>query len=78
MCTKGISPTTSSNLLLRLGICGLIVSQPIGFRLRSTLNRRELSAVETRFTGILFSRKSLSGTVEADTDEQYTKSRSST
>ncbi|MEA5504668.1 hypothetical protein VB735_16425 [Halotia wernerae UHCC 0503] len=44
------------------------MSQLIGFRLRSTLNRRELSAlvlsevevVETRFTGTLFSRNSLS------------------
>ncbi|MBE8968638.1 hypothetical protein IQ277_21165 [Nostocales cyanobacterium LEGE 12452] len=40
-----------------VGICGLIVSQPDGFRLRSTLSHRELSAVETRFTGTLFLRK---------------------
>jgi hypothetical protein len=51
----------------QLDICGLIVSQPDGFRLRSTLSRRELSvlvlsiaeAVETRANGTLFSRKSL-------------------
>ncbi|MCC5628397.1 hypothetical protein [Nostoc sphaeroides] len=36
------------------------MSQLAGFRLRSTLNRRGLSAVETRFTGTLFLRKSLS------------------
>ncbi|MEH2063951.1 MAG: GNAT family N-acetyltransferase [Nostoc sp.] len=30
------------------------MSQPTGFRLRSTLSRRELSAVETRFTDFIF------------------------
>ncbi|MDZ7992871.1 MAG: DUF5615 family PIN-like protein [Nostoc sp. EfeVER01] len=60
-------PEEPATLLLNLGICGLIVSQPGGFRpsialsasLRSTLRCRELSAVETRFIGTLFSLKSL-------------------
>ncbi|WP_341528281.1 hypothetical protein WKK05_02695 [Nostoc sp. UHCC 0302] len=40
-----------------------LIPEADGFRLRSTLSRRELSAVETRFTGTLFSRKSLTARI---------------